>query len=211
MKYSLHLLTPLLLICCSIASAMHTDKQNILWQWIAELSHDKPDLAVIKQIALQKKVDVNTKSWVKHVTDINGTTISLMVERYAILEAAKQRDWQLIEILLNAGANPDTTVKYPDELTGYTPLHYATNGNSTSTVLALIKFGARINTVKNQLQRTPLRMAIHYRNSEMIQTLLAVGARTDIKDSDNRTDDDYARILGVNLDALRPRITWKIT
>ena len=96
---------------------------------------------------------------------------------------------EVVEKLLNAGANPNATNSY-----GYAPLHVAAFAGQTAIVEALLNAGADPNVVpaeasdsKNTLKRcagmTPLHFAAHGGHAEIIDALLAAGADANAADS----------------------------
>ena len=95
---------------------------------------------------------------------------------------------ELVEKLLNAGANPNATNSY-----GYAPLHVAVAAGQTAIVEALLNAGADPNAVPSEGSdskwtleycggMTPLHFAAHGGNAEIIDALLAAGADADAAD-----------------------------
>jgi|GEM_PF-2578834 len=104
----LQIITPVIIFVATSNVLLSMDttqvrQQNKTLPWINELSKSNPDLGIIKQIVQQKAANVNTAAIVPHKDGV--------ISKYAILEAAKQRDWDLVEILLEAGANPTVTTE----------------------------------------------------------------------------------------------------
>ena len=110
---------------------------------------------------------------------------------------------------MDAGANPNVAMKFPHNLAGLTPLHYATASEivskATPLALALIAAGANVNARATYLGQSPLRQAIYVYNRPVIKAMLAKGAQTNVPDYDNRTDESVAMLMGLNLEALRPQ------
>ena len=87
-----------------------------------------------------------------------------------IVDAAKDRDWATVGILLNRGVDADTP-----QGDGATALHWAAHWNDLRTVDRLIEAGANVNAA-NALGATPLWVACASRNTEVVERLLAAGA-----------------------------------
>ena len=87
-----------------------------------------------------------------------------------IVDAAKDRDWAAVGILLDRGVDADTP-----QGDGATALHWAAHWNDLRTVDRLIEAGANVNAA-NALGATPLWVACASRNTEVVERLLAAGA-----------------------------------
>ena len=87
-----------------------------------------------------------------------------------IVDAAKDRDWATVGILLDRGVDADTP-----QGDGATALHWAAHWNDLRTVDRLIEAGANVNAA-NALGATPLWVACASRNTEVVERLLAAGA-----------------------------------
>lgn len=73
-----------------------------------------------------------------------------------------------------------------------TPLVLAITKGDVSVVKKFIEYGVDVNEMTNG--KTPLMYAARYNNLEIVKLLLDKGAKTNIKDSNNLTALDYARI-----------------
>ena len=87
-----------------------------------------------------------------------------------IVDAAKDRDWAAVGILLDRGVDADTP-----QGDGATALHWAAHWNDLRTVDRLTEAGANVNAA-NALGATPLWVACASRNTEVVERLLAAGA-----------------------------------
>ena len=87
-----------------------------------------------------------------------------------IVDAAKERNWATVGILLDRGVDVDTP-----QGDGATALHWAAHWNDLRTVNRLIEAGANVDAA-NELGATPLWVACASRNTGVVQRLLAVGA-----------------------------------
>ncbi len=87
-----------------------------------------------------------------------------------IVDAAKDRDWAAVGILLDRGVDADTP-----QGDGATALHWAAHWNDLRTVDRLIEAGANVNAA-NALGATPLWVACASRNTEVVERLLTAGA-----------------------------------
>ena len=90
-----------------------------------------------------------------------------------IVDAAKDRDWTTVGILLDRGVDADTP-----QGDGATALHWAAHWNDLPTVNRLIGSGASVDAA-NDLGATPLWVACASRNTGIVQRLLAAGADAD--------------------------------
>ena len=72
----------------------------------------------------------------------------------------------------------------------------AVRKNHIADVRALIKMGADINPQTNFWLECPLLLAIHHGHKEMVEALIANGAKTDIKVSDGYYPLHFAANLG---------------
>ena len=90
-----------------------------------------------------------------------------------IVDAAKDRDWATVGILLDRGVDADTR-----QGDGATALHWAAHWNDLPAVNRLIGSGANVDAA-NDLGATPLWVACASRNTGIVQRLLAAGADAD--------------------------------
>jgi len=110
-----------------------------------------------------------------------------------IAQAARYGDFDLVEILLKKGKNPNDK----DGL-GITPLHYITHMQPNNLHIArlLIEKGANLNAVTNDSHETPLHWAVakayYYNNTDLIKLLLESGADPNLEDQKGNTPLDIA-------------------
>lgn len=133
----LHIITPVIMFVVTNNVLLSMDaaqgkQQNKTLVWINELSKEKPNLEIIKQIVQQKAVNVNTTAIVPYE---DGT-----IAKYAILEAAKQRNWTLVEMLVDAGANPTVTTELK-----HSAVRYAVYVGNIDILTKLILKGVQTN------------------------------------------------------------------
>ena len=116
-----------------------------------------------------------------------------------LLHAAEQGDAELVEELLNGGAQ----VNCVDQL-GWTPLHEAAMSNKEPSLCALLLRHRASVTAVNKYGETPLHMAAANESSaaiEICRLLLELGADPEATDVDCRTAMDIAEDRG----GLRPQ------
>ena len=111
----------------------------------------------------------------------NGRSPSVAVDG-TLHRSSLKGEMELVEKLLNAGANPNATNSF-----GYAPLHVAVSAGQTAIVEALLNAGANPDvvpsesseagaTLKHCAGMTPLHFAAHGGHAEIIDALLAAGA-----------------------------------
>ena len=79
---------------------------------------------------------------------------------------------EIVKLLLDGGANPNAPIKSPD----WAPLHEAARFGFNGIIDLLIEKGADINT-GNTMGRTPLDIAVQYRQNDTVNHLTARGAK----------------------------------
>jgi uncharacterized protein len=89
--------------------------------------------------------------------------------------AAKSGRAAVVDILLNAGSDPNSTA-----LDGLTPLMMAASSGSAETVESLVKRGANVNAKESENGQTPLAFAAAFNRPETILALLRHGANIDL-------------------------------
>ena len=112
---------------------------------------------------------------------------------------------QIVEILLEAGANPDMVYSddddeygfdlFDDELGGRTALHLAAKKGNSEVVKLLLEAGANKEATKD-LGEAPLHLAAKKGNSEVVKLLLEAGADKDVADNDAYTALHFAAQAG---------------
>ena len=106
-------------------------------------------------------------------------------ERWLISGAICDHNCQLLRFYLDLGATLDS----PGDTS---PLTWLAERYYSSRVLdTLIEYGADVNSVTPNGD-TPLHHAVRCRNEEMVQKLLAAGARADVKDKQGKLPSDVA-------------------
>ena len=100
----------------------------------------------------------------------------------ALHEAVRRGNLDVVDMLLEAGAKPDSTDHY-----GYAPLHSAARNNQVSIVQSLVNHGANVN-ISNSLARTPLKAAGLHASKEAALLLVESGA-------DVRKDSPHVQML----------------
>ena len=111
---------------------------------------------------------------VRYGADVNATNKHNITP---LMHACENGDVDAINILLNAGANPNIA-----DIDGYTSLHNAVEGLcSTETLKAIIDHGADVNA-SNKANETALLIACRKRNIDAMKVLLHSEANPNIAD-----------------------------
>lgn len=79
---------------------------------------------------------------------------------------------QVVTRLLQEGADRDA-----EDVNGYRPLHYAAMWSHTTTILALIKAGAALESVTRVDGNRPIHIAARYASANIVTELLRQGKR----------------------------------
>ncbi len=95
--------------------------------------------------------------------------------------AAKRGDAQLLQALLNAGANIAA-----QDINGQTPLHLAADTGYTESVLILLTANADA-SAQDKNGKSPLHLALVNDNIQSVDALLAAGANIDAQDINGQT------------------------
>ena len=88
----------------------------------------------------------------------------------ALHEAVRRGNLDVVEMLLKAGAKPNSTDHY-----GYAPLHSAARHNQLAIVQSLVNHGADVD-ISNSIERTPLKAAGMHTSREAALMLVERGA-----------------------------------
>lgn len=104
---------------------------------------------------------------------------------FDLFQKKMRRVWKQVR----AGVQPDST-----DCQGFSLLHMAVFLGMRSLAAYLIEHGADVNA-QSKGRFTPLHLAAHQANEQMIRLLLTHGARADLKDSHGRTPRAYMRSL----------------
>lgn len=107
----------------------------------------------------------------------------------AAVVAINEGNSEVLEILLKAGANPNSS-----NLFGWRPLHHAITSEMecVKCIEVLIRNGAEVDAVTS-LEITPLHRAAGFGHTGAVQALLASGASKTLKDKDG--NNAYARAI----------------
>jgi cytohesin len=105
--------------------------------------------------------------------------------------AVKENNVELIEILLNKGADPNTPTQ-----NGMTPLELAIRNGNADVVQLLIDFGADPQQEGQRSRMTPLHKAVAGGSTDVIDVLLANGADPFAVDLEGTSPVDLAREMG---------------
>lgn len=122
--------------------------------------------SIIELLVKQPEIDVDKGR------DINGAP--------ALCNAVVMEDFRIVELLLNAGGNPDLMEEGEDTqgpaYNGFTPaLHVAASQGTINIVRILIQGGANVNLVAGKYQ-TPLANAVYKQYEAVVHCLIQNGA-----------------------------------
>jgi uncharacterized protein len=140
-------------------------------------------------------VDKKERGEVDELLARNHTVINsrdLTSGRTGLHIAVERRDVVWLNYLARLGANPNIA-----DARGVTPLMRASQIGFAEGVEALIRVRAQVDT-PNSTGETPLILAVHRRDTEMMRVLLGAGADPDRADNSGRSAYDYARLDGRN-------------
>ena len=140
-------------------------------------------------------VDKKERGEVDELLARNHTLINardLTSGRTGLHIAVERRDVVWLNYLVGLGANPNLA-----DARGVTPLMRASQIGFAEGVVALIRVRALVDT-PNSTGETPLILAVHRRDTEMMRVLLGAGADPDRTDNSGRSAHDYARLDGRN-------------
>ena len=136
---------------------------------------------------------------IHHGSDVNATSKRKVT---ALMTACQMSNSNVINVLLNAGANPNIV-----DVDGFTCLHYAVHyGFSKEVFQAIIDHRADVNAT-NKDNRTALMMACDDNNEGIINVLLNAGANPNIVDVDGYTCLHYAAYGECSKDVLETIIS----
>ncbi|XP_052503459.1 ankyrin repeat and SOCS box protein 3 isoform X1 [Budorcas taxicolor] len=96
---------------------------------------------------------------------------------YALHLAASQGHWKIIQILLEAGADPNATT-----LEETTPLFLAVENGQIDVLRLLLRYGANVNGSHSMCGWNALHQATFQENAEIIKLLLKKGANKECQD-----------------------------
>ena len=100
----------------------------------------------------------------------------------------------MLQFLLERGANPDGVIEIEGSDLWFSYLHYASNKGLLDCVLCLLAYGANVDNNVEKCKRTPLMYVASWYphiNVEVMKALLVGGARVDIKDDKKKRVVDY--------------------
>ena len=100
----------------------------------------------------------------------------------ALVWAIDKKHREIVEILLNKGADPNTTFSYSQRTTGFTPLILAATLGHKEIVEMLIVHKADVTTQDNR-GRTALSLAAGHGNKEIVEMLIALGVNVNTQDN----------------------------
>jgi ankyrin repeat protein len=109
----------------------------------------------------------------------------------ALHRAVKSANTNLVEILLNAGANVNAQAEAK-----ITSLHIAAFDGNASIAELLLKAGANVNAIGYRHNNTPLHVAAAHGHLEVVRILISHGADVDVVDMLNKTAQQVAEENG---------------
>ena len=111
--------------------------------------------------------------------------------RTALQDACSANQLEALKVLLDAGADPN---ERGTDGTGILP--WAVGYGYTEVVRELVKAGTRIDDPLDRFGQTPLMQAARTGKTEIVRTLLELGAKIGAKDREGKTALDYAKEKG---------------
>ncbi|MFT5823991.1 MAG: ankyrin repeat protein [Crocinitomix sp.] len=108
-------------------------------------------------------------------------------ERNALYEAANYDHIEMVDLLLDRGADPHKTMGSYN----FSAIHTAAFSRSIPLIKRFLKAGVSINAKSND-DRTPLWIAVSFQNQEMVDFLIDAGASTDLKGGYQTTFEEMA-------------------
>ncbi|RUR71143.1 ankyrin repeat domain-containing protein [Variovorax guangxiensis] len=155
----------------------HPKSQHSAQQFVRVLTAGVLTIAACNTLAaepLKKPAAAECKKLAPSAKDIGGDT------NFSRAVASQKID--LVKKMLACGANVNLKT---DE--GWYPIHTAAYDGTAELIDLLAKQGANINAKGDFQGWTPLHMAVEGRNLDGVKTLLALGAKRDIKDASGKT------------------------
>ena len=119
-----------------------------------------------------------------------GASLTQQVQGWAPIHyAVLSQDQKIAELLLSK----DKTLIDSQSQNGSTPLHFAVSNSCLQMVLFLLSNGANPN-IANNLNQTPLHLAMACTDIKIINALLAFKAKITLKDKEGHTNEDIAKL-----------------
>ena len=138
------------------------------------------------------------KTIIRHGSDVNATNKGKVT---ALMTACQASNANVIKVLLNAGADPNTV-----DANGYTCLHYA-GGSNQDVFQTIIDYGANVNA-RSKDNVTTLVLACQKGNADAVNVLLNAGAEPYIEGDGTWLHDAVRR--GYNKEVLQAVINHGI-
>lgn len=124
--------------------------------------------------------------------EYGGIIEDKVLKKASLYMAAAQGKEDLVRLLLDKGANPNTR----NEL-GMSPLHVATQKGHLSVVHLLLDNGADVNAkTPHPTEMTPLHLASHHGHKDVVELLLSRGADNNSRDFTGWKALHYAVVAG---------------
>jgi len=118
-------------------------------------------------------------------------------KRTALMYATQGGHAEVVSDLLKAGADLESKDEHVmGEGGGMTAIHFAVESQQAKIVELLASAGASLN-VKNKNGQTPVMLAIHHRNMQLLELLLDLGANptSGLSEATTQTDDSFLMLL----------------
>jgi ankyrin repeat protein/superfamily II DNA or RNA helicase len=141
------------------------------------------DLSGFAGEAIKVEMRVETERIASVAVGLGG---ELLEPSRELFEACERGDVELVEVLLDEGANPNVK----DER-GWTPLHYVALSGVEKIAMLLVSRKAEVNAKDNE-GKTPLHYAAENHQTSIVDVLVSAGADPNIKDNLGRTPLHYA-------------------
>jgi ankyrin repeat protein len=144
-------------------------------------AHDNKGNALLPMAAMSGQTEI-VRLLLDEGADVNITMKSSSSGKTALMQAAINNRSEIVELLITEGADVNQT----ESDSGYSALHFATQGSSETSVKTLLENGADPN-LQAKDGRAPLHIAAKFRFFEIAEELLTAGAMINLPDNEGLT------------------------